>query len=115
MNIKDNKNTLAQIEARLKGAITDYAESVIPDTENPAYRVEIIRMFADEGADFLIACMRKFASGQLKYGGNFFQADLPKEARQEHIDMFNYNAGISRRTKYPHVVNIVEESEGIGE
>lgn len=109
MIIPNNKETSAQLAASLRSAIRAYADEVLPGTNNPAYRTALLDMFAEEGGDFMIEVMRKFAAGQLKYGGNFFAASHDKEARQEHIDLFNYNAGKSMVSKYPHLFSIEEE------
>jgi len=111
MTIPNNQETSAQLASTLRAAIRAYADEVLPSTNNPAYRTALLDMFTEEGGDFMIECMRKFAAGQLKYGGNFFTADHDKEARQEHIDLFNYNAGKSMKHKYPHLFSIVEEGE----
>lgn len=116
MNISNNNNNkLAQLETNLRGALAAYADEVMPVTDNPDYRMALCSLFVEEGADFLIACMRKFAAGQVKYGGNFFQADHARESRAEHIDLFNYNAGASMARKYPALLNLIETSEGQGE
>ncbi len=115
MNISDNNNQLARIEDSLRAAIAAYADAVLPITDNASYRAACCSMFVEEGSDFLIACMRKFASGQLKYGGNFFQANHAQEARAEHIDLFNYNAGASMARKYKELLDLVETQEGQGE
>lgn len=115
MNISNNKNNLAQLETRLRCAIAAYADAVLPVTDNPEYRMALCSLFVEEGSDFMVACMRKFAAGQVKYGGNFFQADHARESRAEHIDLFNYNAGASMARKYPALLNLIETSEGQGE
>ena len=65
-------------------------------------------MFSEEGSEFLIACMRKFASGQLQYNSNFFSVDHATESRQEDVDKFNYAAGASMVKKYPHLFSLKE-------
>lgn len=109
MTIPNNKETSAQLAVTLRVAIRNYADEVLPSTNNPAYRTALLDMFSEEGGDFMIEVMRKFAAGQLKYGGNFFAASHDKEARQEHVDLFNYNAGKSMVSKYPHLFSLEEE------
>lgn len=108
MKIPNNTETSAQLAHAIAQSIHNYADHILPECDTSEYRAALLLMFSEEGSEFLISCMRKFASGQLQYNSNFFTVDHATESRQEDVDKFNYVAGASMVKKYPHLFNIKE-------
>ena len=108
MNTPENKHPRSKYHTNLSKAITAYANEILPETNNPAYRAALLDFFATEGTAFLTEAIDKFAAGQEHYGGNFFEIDTMKESRAEELDMFNYRSCERYVKRNPAVAEIHE-------